>query len=298
MSQFKRLRRDSKQQPKNIANALVVYKRLFQYVRQYWPALIVAMLASIIYSGIDSWLVYFLKPLLNKGLVAKDREFLRWAPALVVGVFMLRGVVSFFSTYAIASVSRSVIMRLRQDIFAHLQRLPARFYDHSTSGQIISVILYSVEQVANASADVITTAVQSLFLVIGLLVVMFSISWKLSLLYFLVIPMVAIIMRFTSMRVRRLSLSIQESMGDITHRAEENVDGYKTVRAFGGQEYEKNKFDKVTRINRNREMKVVAARSWSVSSVQLVAALALSVTLYIATIDIANSVYQRVVWLQ
>lgn len=275
---------------KKIANAFAVYRRLLGYVRQYWPALLIAMIASIVYSGIDSWFVYFLKPLLNKGLVAKDREFLHWAPLLVLGVFMLRGIVSFFSTYNIASVSRSVIMRLRQDMFAHLQKLPASYYDHSTSGQVISVMLYSVEQVANASADILTTAVQSLFLIIGLLVVMFSISWKLSLLYFIIIPIISVIMRFTSLRVRKLSLIIQESIADITNRTEENVDGYKVVRAFGGQAYEKEKFDKITRINRMREMKVVAARSWSVSSVQLMAAIALSITLYVATLDIANSI--------
>lgn len=275
---------------KNVANALVVYSRLFKYVRQYWVALVIAMVASIVYSGIDSWFVYFLKPLLNKGLVQKNREFLHWAPILVLGVFMMRGIVSFFSTYNIALVSRNVIMRLRQDMFAHLQKLPASFYDHSTSGQVISTMLYSVEQVANASADIITTTIQSFFLVVGLLVVMFSISWKLSLLYFLIIPLIAIIMRFTSMRVRRLSLTIQESIADITNRTEENVSGYKVVRAFGGQDFEKNKFDKAARMNKVREMKVIAARSWSVSSVQLMAAMALSVTLYIATVDIANSI--------
>lgn len=277
-------------QPKHVANAFVIYKRLFQYTRQYWPALVIALVASMIYSGIDSWFVYFLKPLLNKGLVEKNRDFLRLAPLLILVVFMLRGTMSFFSTYYIASVSRNVIMRLRQDLFAKLQKLPASFYDHSTSGQIISVMLYSVEQVANASADILTTAVQSFFYIVGLLIVMFSISWKLSLLYFIIIPLITVIMRYTSLRVRRLSLGIQDSMTAITHHAEENVDGYKVVRGFGGQEFEKDKFDKAARVNRNREMKVVAARSWSVSSVQLVAAVALSLTLYVAALDISNSV--------
>jgi subfamily B ATP-binding cassette protein MsbA len=276
--------------PKRIENAAVVYKRLFGYVRTYWHALAIAMIASVVYSGVDSWFVYFLKPLLNKGLVQKNQEFLHWAPILVLGVFLLRGIVSFFSTYYIASVSRSVIMHLRLDIFTHLQKLPAKFYDHATSGQIISIMLYSVEQVANASADILTTAVQSFFLVVGLLIVMFSISWKLSLLYFIIIPIIAVIMRVTSMRVRRLSLSIQTSMAEITNRTEENVEGYKVVRSFGGQAYEKEKFDHIARTNRQREMKVVGARSWSVSSVQLVAAMALSITLYIATLDISNSI--------
>lgn len=274
---------------KPVANAYVVYARLFQYVRRHWLSLMIALIASMVYSGIDSWFVYFLQPLLNKGLVQRNHHFLHYAPFLVLGVFIMRGIASFFSNYNIASVSRNVIMHLRQDLFTHFHRLPASFYDRSTSGQMLSVMLFNVEQVANASADVLTTAVQSSFLIVGLLIVMFKISWKLSLLYFVIIPCIAIIMRYTSQRVRRLSLSIQDSMGALTHCAEENIEGYRAVRAFGGEEYEIEKFAKATRTNRQREMKVVVARSWSVSSVQIIAAVALSVTLYIATLDIANS---------
>lgn len=275
---------------KSIASAFVIYPRLLTYVRRHWVALVIAIVASMVSSGIDAWFVHFLEPLLNKGLVAKNKHFLHIAPLMVLIAFASRGLANFFSTYNIATVSRNVIMKMRQDIFAHLQRLPASFYDHATSGQTLSVILYSVEQVANASADVLTTAVQSSCLIIGLLVVMFTISWKLSLMYFIILPIIAVIMHFTSRRVRKLSLSIQHSMAEITHRAQENIEGYKEVRSFGGQAYETEKFNKTSRVNRQREMKVVAARSWSVSTVQFVAAMALSATLYIASFDITNAI--------
>src|SRR5579883_3223209 len=150
---------NEKTKPRHVANAYHVYKRLFTYVRRYWSALVIAGIASMLYSGVDSWFIYFLKPLLNKGLVAKNHEFLEKAPFLILSVFIVRGIASFFSNYYIASASRSVIMNLRQDLFAHLQRLPARYYDHSTTGQVLSVLLYGVDQVANASADVLTTAI-------------------------------------------------------------------------------------------------------------------------------------------
>lgn len=276
--------------PKKVANAYHIYARLFVYVRRYWAAMIIACVASMCYSGVDAWFISFLKPLLNNGLMAKDREFLMMAPILIMGVFVFRSIMSFLSNYFISSASRNVIMCLRQDLFAHMQRLPARFYDHSSTGQVLSVLLYGVDQVANASADVLTSAVQSLFLIVGLVVVMFQTSWKLTLLYFTILPLVTVIMRVSSMRIRRLSLGIQESVGEISHRAEENIEGYRVIRAFEGQEYETEKFNKATRANRQREMKVVAARSISVSAVQLISAAALSLTLYIATIDISDSI--------
>ncbi len=280
----------SKTANKQPANAFYIYSRLFVYVRRYWRLLIIACIASMLYSGVDAWFVYFLKPLLNKGLIAKNRDFLKVAPFLVMAIFMFRGVASFVSNYSIASASRSVIMCLRQDLFAHLQRLPARFYDHTSSGQILSVLLYGVDQVANASADVLTSAIQAIFLVLGLIIVMFSISWKLTLLYFVLLPMVTIIMRVASLRIRRLSLSTQASIGDISHCAEENIEAYKVVRAFEGQIHEADKFNKATRINRQREMKMVATRSISVSAVQFIVAGALALTLYIATLDVAGAV--------
>ncbi|MBV9576561.1 MAG: lipid ABC transporter permease/ATP-binding protein, partial [Gammaproteobacteria bacterium] len=213
----------SSTKPRKIAKAFHIYSRLFKYVRRYWLALVVAGVASMLYSGINAWFIYFLQPLLNKGLVAKNHHFLHWAPLLVMSVFIFRGVTSFLSDYYIAYASRHVIMKLRQDVFAHLQQLPARFYDHTTTGQVLSVLLYGVDQVANASADVLTTAIQALFLIIGLILVMFNISWKLTLLFFAIIPLVTVIMRIASLRIRHLSLSVQDSIGDISHCAEENI---------------------------------------------------------------------------
>ncbi len=278
-----------KTETKQPVNAFYIYSRLFVYVRRYWRLLILACVASMLYSGVDAWFVYFLKPLLNKGLIAKNHHFLKMAPFLVMGIFIFRGIASFISTYSIASASRNVIMCLRQDLFAHLQRLPARFYDHTTSGQLLSVLLYGVDQVANASADVLTTAIQALFLVFGLIIVMFSISWKLTLLYFVLLPIVTAIMRMASLRIRRLSLSVQASIGDMSHCAEENIEGYKVVRAFEGQTYESKKFNKIARTNRQREMKIVATRSISVSAVQFIVAGALALTLYIATLDVSDA---------
>lgn len=272
--------------PLKVGNALPIYCRLFKYMRRYWLALLLAGIGTLVYSGVDAWFVYFLKPLMNKGLVERNAHFLYMAPLLVLGVFILRGAASFLSNYFIAQASRNVIMRVRQDLFRHMQRLPANYYDKTTSGKMLSVLLYCVDQISNASADVLTTAAQAICLIIGLVIVMFSISVKLTLLYFTIAPLVTVIMRIVSLRIRRLSLGIQQSIADINHHAEENVEGYKAVRIFAGQESEVEKFDRATRVNRQREMKVVTARAISVAAIQLVTAIALSLTLYIATFNV------------
>lgn len=270
-------------QSQKLANAFYVYGRLFFYVREHWFALVIALIASLLYSSIDAWFVHFIEPLLNKGLVKRDYHFLVTVPALVFGIFLLRSVASFFSNYNIAVVSRNVIMRLRQDIFNKLQQLPARYFDHHTSGQILTLMIYTVEQVANASSESLTTLLQSTFFIGGLIVVMFSISWKLTLLYLISVPIIIPIVRYTSARVRRISLGIQDSVADITHRTEENIEGYKIVRTFGTSRYEAALFNAATADNRQRELKTVAVRSLSVSAVQLVAVGFLVLALYLTT---------------
>lgn len=270
-------------------NACRTWFRLFHYIRSHFWLIGLALLASMVYSGIDAWCVHFLQPLINHGLVGRERHFLHAAPLIVLCVFLLRGLSSLVSGYSIALVSRQVILRLRQDLFAHLQRLPARFYDRTAQGHLLSVMLYSVEQVAGAGADVLTTAIQSGFLVLGLLVVMFNISWKLSLMYFVILPLIALVMRITSRRVRRLALSIQSSMSSLTQTVQENIEGWQVVREFGGERQERERFGTAAVANRKREMKVVTARSLSVSGVQWIAAMALSGTLLVAGSDILGA---------
>ena len=230
-----------------------LYLRLLQYVRYYWWVLVIAIVSSMIFSGVDAGFTYLLKPILNKGFIDRDLHFVQLLPFLVIGAFIVRGLTYASATYFMAVVSRGVIMRFRQVIFRHLLRLPASYYDNISSGQILSIVIYNVGQVANASARALTDFVQSGCLIIGLLIVMFSISWKLSLLYFIVMPIIAISVQFTAKRLRRINLNIQTQMGSVANIAKEAIDGYKVIRSFGSESYETDRFDKATQKNRHRE---------------------------------------------
>jgi len=143
-------------------------------------------------------------------------------------------------------------------------------------------MLYNVEQVARVGADSLTDLVQSFFSVIGYLIVMFAISWRLSLIYFVTIPLIAIVTRLSTKYVRKINHAIQRGMGKVTTIAEEAIVGYKVVRSFGGQEYEKNKFQAALEDNRRRELHNVAVKTIGVSLVQFIAAIALAIIIYSA----------------
>jgi len=260
-----------------------LYFRILRYTRYYWVALLIGMVANALYSGVDAAVTGMLKPVLDKGFIARDYHFIAWLPLFVLVAFLLRAIMNFLGSYFMARVSRSVVMRIRIDLFSHLLKIPAFYYDNSSSGQILSVLLYNVEQITKVSATALTNFIQSFFLMIGLLGVMFYNSWQLSLIYLITIPLIAVFARVSNKIVRRVSYQLQAGMGHITTIAEEAVSGYKVVRAFGGQSYENAKFKAAVKENRRLELKNVVLKAVAVSGVQLIAAAALAVIVYLAT---------------
>lgn len=263
-------------------SAWPLYRRLLKYVKPFWPMLLLGIVANIAYSCIDAGFTYMMRPFLDKGFIDIDLSFIKKIPLLVLIGITGRGLVSALGSYSMTWVARSVVKVLRQTVFSHIVKLPADYYDESTSGQLLSKILYDVEQVAQVSADALTDFVQNTCLVIGLLTVMMVICWQLSLLFLLTIPFIGMIVIFTNKRIRRISHKVQESMGDVTEIASEVIDGYKVVRIFGSELYEANKFNAATELSRKNDMKVAVSKSINVSGVQFVIALGIAMIILVA----------------
>lgn len=258
----------------------LLYKQLLSYVKPFWPILLLGVFANILYSAIDAGFTYMMRPFLDKSFIQMDIEFIKKIPFIVLIGITLRGIVSSLGSYCMTWVARSVVTVLRQQVFAHIVHLPADYYDQATSGQMLSKILYDVEQVAQVSADALTDFVQNVCLVIGLLTVMLVICWQLSLMFLITIPFVGLIVSLTNRRVRRISHKVQKTMGEVTEIASEAIEGYKVLRIFGGEQYEKTKFSQATERSRQNDMKVAVSKAINVSGVQLVIALGIAAIIY------------------
>ena len=271
------------------SSARLLYKRLFVYVKPFWPMLLLGVVANIFYSGIDAGFTYMMRPFLDKGFIDVDMAFVKDIPLIVLLGISMRGLVSAMGGFCMTWVARSVVKVLRQRVFAHIIRLPSDYYDKATSGQLLSKLLYDVEQVAQVSSDALTDFVQNICLVIGLLAVMMIISWQLSLMFLFTIPFVGIIVNLTNKRVRRVSHKGQKSMSEVTEIASEAIDGYRVVRIFAGTDYELDKFNRATEESRINDMKVASSKAINVSGVQIVIALGIAAIIF-ATIKLASTI--------
>lgn len=265
-----------------------IYRRLLGYVKPYRWAFFLAIFGNILYGLVDAGFMKLLQPLLDKGFVSKDKVFIAWIPFIVVSVFVLRGMATFFSAYFMGWVARNVVRSIRQDMFAHLLRLPTSYYDKVSSGELLSKLTYNVEQVADASSDAFSVLVRESFTALGYLIVMLSVSWRLTLYFIVTVPVMALVMHFVSKRMRRISTKVQESVGGVAHVGEEAIEGQKVIKAFGGQKYEQNQFNKVTNHNLQQEMKLISTSAISISVIQLIGSFALAGVVYLATLGPEN----------
>lgn len=260
----------------------VLYRRLFSYVKPFWPVLVLGVFANMFYSVIDASFTYMMRPFLDKSFIHIDIEFVKKIPLMVLIGITARGLVSAGGSYCMTWVARSVVQVLRQRVFAHIIRLPADYYDKASSGELLSKILYDVEQVAIVSADALTDLVQNTCLIVGLLTVMMVMCWQLSLMFLLTVPFIGLIVNYTNKRVRRISHKVQKSMGKVTEIASEAIDGYRVVRLFGGEAHEVNKFNNAAEVSRLNDMKVASSKALNVSSVQIIIAIGISAIIFSA----------------
>lgn len=272
-------------------DTITVYLRLLRSAAPYWLSFVLGILGSLLATGTDTALTWSIKPLLDNWSVGFEQWWFYWLPLIVVLILSTRGVAYFLSTYYLTRVGRNVVRDFRQKIFAHLMFLPVGYYDKETPGKLLATLIYNTEQVAGAATEALITVLQEGMLLVGLLFVMFMLSWQLTVMFLVTAPIVAVIIRYTSNRLRRLSSNVQGTMSNLTQIASEGIDNLRVVRIFGGENYEINKFFRATHQNRQREMKVVATSALGTTLTQIITSLPIAAILLVAT---RSSLYEMI----
>lgn len=260
-----------------------IYKRLLSYVGEYKSVAFVAIIGMIGYSGMDALFIQLMKPFIDEGLNQRNNEVLTYAPYVVIALVIGRGLFNFMSSYCLSYVGSQVVRSLRQQLFEHILHLPVSFHDKNSTGDLISKITFDTEQVQQAITKALLIVVREGAFVMFLLGVMFYTSWKLSLIFLVIIPLVAIIVTFVSKRFRHISKNIQSAMGQVTRSSEQMLSGHKVIHGFGGQKQEIDQFAKINNHNRQQRIKMDATKALSVSVIQVLAASAMAVILWVVS---------------
>jgi len=263
----------------------VLYRRLLSYVWPYKGIFLISVLGMAIVALAEVAFAALLKPIMDGGFVERDQEIIALTPFLLMGVFVARAVGAIADEYCIAWVSRRVIFDLRELLFAKILRLPAQYFDLNPTADLISRLIYDLEQVSTASTMAVRVMVKDILLGLGLVIWMFMLSWHLTLIFLLVTPLVAVVVRKASNRFRRSSEGIQDSMAGITHITKEALQGQKVVKAYGGYGEEESAFLEVNQANQRRSLRRAVVAAVSVPMLLLISGAGVSGIIYLALTD-------------
>ena len=264
-------------------SSMATLKRLLGYIKDRKGGLGLAIVGMAGYGVVDTSLVYSIQPLIDDGLSGKNPSVLFWMAFVVMGLVCIRGISAFLSDYFMSWVGSHVVMKLQRQVFTHMMGMPMAFFDKHNTGNLLSKVTYDAGQVSSAASSTLVSLIREGVTVIGLLGMMFYHSWQLSLIFFLVGPIVGVLLSVISRRFRRLSRQIQQAMGNITTSTEQMLRGHKEVLMFGGQEVESERFANVSNHMRQQNMKMVVVDALGSSMVQVIASSALTVLLVVAS---------------
>lgn len=262
------------------------YKRLFRgYVLPHWPYATIGVVSMIIMSASQAGFVALLQPLLDGGFVEKDPDIIRLMPFAIVGIFVIHGLSHFFAQYLIRWVGRQMVKRIRTEVHDKILRLPNHYFDNESSGRLISRLTYDAEHVANSVTTAAINIVRDGAKVVFLFGYMVYLSFWLVGMLFIMGPIMALIISYVTKRFRRISRKIHHAVGGVANVTEETVEGYQVVKIFGQGETERRRFEKVNEENRRQQMKFMVTKFIAAPVVQLIAAIALAVIVYLSTMD-------------
>lgn len=257
------------------------YRRLLKYTAKFWLFFLIGTVGFLL-NGLTEAASAKLIQYIIDAIQHRNQEHMNWFPLLVIGVVAMRGVGSFIGNYFMSLVSRSIVYEMRRELFDKLLVLPAAYYHINSPGHIAAKIIFNVEQVTGAATDALKTIVREGFIAITLLGYLFYLNWRLSLSLLIIGPMAGLLVRVASKRFRKLSRKIQNAMGDVNHVVSETITSFQVVKTYGGEDYERRRFDRASRENLKQGMKMVVTSAISTPLVQLLLAVAMGGVIWIA----------------
>ena len=261
----------------------VLLARLFRYVRPHWRVFALGVVAMMLTGSTETALPAIMQHLLDDGFGGKGNPQLMWtAPLMIIGLFVGRGMFTFTMNYAMNEVSNSVLYDLRKQMFDRLVQMPVSYFSTHSAGTIIARLVNDVQNVTQSLASVLVIMVRDTCVILGLLGWLLYLNWQLTMIAFVLIPMVALAVVAFSRRMRRLSGEQLRYTGELTSVVGEAIHGNPVIKVYAGQEHERSRFAAASRQLQGFARRMTVASSLLVPITQVMAAVAVSLVIALA----------------
>lgn len=218
------------------------YKRLLAFIVPYKKRLAVAILCMALSGASNVVVPWLIKDVIDKVLANKDIMTLNLIVIGIIVLFLFRGIFFFGQKYLMNYVGQKIVNDLREKLYRHLQVLSLSYFDRRKTGNIMSNLTNDVAALQNAIVGNLVSFVQEAVILVGSLVSMIFLYWKLTFLTLVIVPLVLVTIRFFGAKLRQAGHEVQGKLADITALLEEAISGIRIIRSFNREDFEVQRF--------------------------------------------------------
>lgn len=267
---------------------MTLYLRILSYIKPYMHRLIFAMFCTIMAAAGNLYIPWIIKDMIDEVLADKNGTMLNWIAASIIAIFVVRGLFWYGQNYLMSYVGQSVIIDIRAAVFKKLQRLSVSFYDKNKTGTIMSYVTNDVNALQSAMVENTIEIITEGFILIGSVVAMIYLDWRLTLFTVCTFPVVLWFMEFFGKKIRKTGGRIQECTADITSVLQESVASARVIKSFVREDYEVDRFDVENRANFRANMKNAQLMATLTPVVELVAAIGVTMIIWYGGNNVIN----------
>lgn len=265
-----------------------IWKRIYVRLGAYWKVVVLAMALLSVAAATQPTLAVIMKPLLDNGFSGAKPSYVWSIPLAVVGLIFLRGVCSYFSDYLLAWVANKMLLSMRSEMFASLLGMPDTEFKRGDTGRLLNRFTIDANNVAIAATDVITVLVRETLTVVALIFVLLYMSWQLTLIVLLILPVSVVISRIFTRKLRRVNRDTVNMNAELTRVVSEGINGQRVIKLFDGHEHEARRFDYINGRLRRFAMRAASANAAMSPLAQFTIALSVAIVISVALYQ-ANS---------
>jgi subfamily B ATP-binding cassette protein MsbA len=254
----------------------------------YWKAVVLATALLSVAAATQPTLAVIMKPLLDNGFSGAKPSYIWSIPLAVVGLVFLRGVCSFFSDYLLAWVANKMLLGMRREMFASLLGMPDADFKRGDTGRLLNRFTIDANSVSVAATDVITVLVRETLTVVALIAVLLYMSWQLTVIVLVMLPLSVVISRIFTRKLRRVNRDTVNMNAELTRVVGEGINGQRVIKLFDGYDHESRRFEYINGRLRRFAMRAATANAAMSPLAQFTIALSVAVVIAVALFQ-ANS---------
>jgi ABC-type multidrug transport system fused ATPase/permease subunit len=259
------------------ARGSLVLRRLLGYLQPYWQQLLVVLTLTIIGAATQAIGPYLIGRAIDSAIGQRDLAGLNQTMLLLLGTYAVGFVATRLQFQMMGAIGQRTLSRLRTEIFATIQRLSLRFFDRQPAGDLISRLTNDTDVLNQLFSQGLVMVLGSLFGLIGILIAMLALDWRLALASSVVIPLMLLLTDVFSRLSRRAFRRTRESIGDVSSEIQEEIAGVKVAQAFNRTGVNQQRFELRNAANRDANINATAITSAFTPVVDVLSTLATAI---------------------